>query len=91
MPIVFTSVLQGKLKLSEELSYHDSFTISQTPQTAIDHQLRDDGEGMRLSWDYMEELFDEIDIQKMFDTYIGFTRRIIEADNWKCRLEVEKI
>lgn len=91
MPIVFTSVLQGKLKSREELSYHDSFTISQTPQTAIDHQLRDDGEGMRLSWDYIEELFDEIDIQKMFDTYIGFTRRIIEADDWKCRLEVEKI
>lgn len=91
MPIVFTSVLQGKLKSRAECPYHDGFTISQTPQTAIDHQLRDDGEGMRLSWDYIEELFDEASIKEMFDTYIAFIYRIIEEEDWKCRLEVVDI
>jgi yersiniabactin nonribosomal peptide synthetase len=82
MPIVFTSTLQGVLKEQKYPCAREVFAISQTPQTAIDHQLRDDTGALSLSWDYITELFDEEYINMMFSAYIVLVKRLMTENNW---------
>ncbi|SHM60364.1 condensation domain-containing protein [Ruminococcus flavefaciens] len=82
MPIVFTSTLQGFVKEQRPLGFREVYAISQTPQTAIDHQLRDDTGALSLSWDYITELFDEEYINKIFEAYIALTKKVMFADSW---------
>ncbi|HRU97882.1 MAG TPA: condensation domain-containing protein [Ruminococcus sp.] len=88
MPIVFTSTLQGFVKEQRSLGFREVYAISQTPQTAIDHQLRDDMGALSLSWDYITELFDEEYIKKVFESYIAFTKKVMNADNWEQTISI---
>lgn len=89
MPIVFTSVLQGAAMQKEENKFKEIYAISQTPQTAIDHQLRDDNGSLSLSWDYIAELFNPAMIKKMFDMYIALIKSVIVEDDWNQRINIE--
>lgn len=74
MPIVFTSALG--LNSSEQKTIVNNsigrlnYSISQTPQVLIDHQVYETGEELVLTWDIVKEVFPEGFIEDMFDAYI---------------------
>ena len=88
MPIVFTSTLQGIISGEKESDFREVFAISQTPQTAIDHQLRDDMGFLSLTWDYITALFDEKYICGMFGTYAGLAGKIMNENDWNKVIDV---
>lgn len=68
MPIVFTSMLFGRLPEAKGLKV--TYTQSQTSQVSIDNQIckTHDG-GLMISWDYLEKIFPEGTIDEMFRYY----------------------
>ncbi|MGB8955438.1 MAG: amino acid adenylation domain-containing protein, partial [Tumebacillaceae bacterium] len=71
MPVVFTSMLQGDgwnawSEIGEQI-----LGVSQTPQVILDHQAIEIQGELMLNWDYVDTLFDEELINKMFDHYTG--------------------
>lgn len=82
MPIVFTCMLAGNNSLIEERKSHfrEEFAISQTPQVVLDHHVRDDLGYLKVSWDYIIEIFDRQDIMEIFNTYIKGIKDFINND-----------
>ena len=68
MPIVFTSMLFGKLPEPQGLQVN--YIQSQTSQVSIDNQISKthDG-GLLISWDYLEKIFPKDFIAEMFQFY----------------------
>lgn len=54
----------------EKNGFKEIYSLSQTPQVVLDHQARDDRGYLYLSWDYVEEAFEEELIKNMFNEYI---------------------
>jgi yersiniabactin nonribosomal peptide synthetase len=88
MPVVFTSALNmealgcdvsGVSKLGEMV-----YSISQTPQVWLDHQVYEQDGELVLTWDAVEELFPEGLLDDMFAAYCGFLQRLAEEeDAWQ--------
>lgn len=68
MPIVFTSMLFGRLPEPQGLQVN--YVQSQTSQVSIDNQIykTHDG-GLMISWDYLEKIFPKDFISEMFQFY----------------------
>lgn len=68
MPIVFTSMLFGKLPAPKDIEV--TYVQSQTSQVSIDNQIckTNDG-GLLISWDYLEKIFPANTIKDMFKFY----------------------
>ncbi|WP_405328683.1 condensation domain-containing protein, partial [Ruminobacter sp.] len=84
LPVIFTSTLGvGDENVSdinnEFLSIADG-GMSETPQVWLDHQLYEKTEGIYLTWDYVEGLFDESLINEMFACYLDLVYRIVNSD-----------
>ena len=88
MPVVFTSLL------SADLQFRDSspmdwlgevvYTITQTPQVFIDHQINEQRGSLVLNWDVVEELFPSGMVEEMFGSYLDFLRRLADdARSWQ--------
>ncbi|WP_347331199.1 non-ribosomal peptide synthetase [Marinimicrobium locisalis] len=85
MPIVFTSLLdlagqglpcQRLAPFGEEL-----FTLTQTPQVSLDHQVMPDGAGgLHFSWDYAEDHFAPGVIDDLFDTFQTRVAQLTESE-----------
>lgn len=82
MPIVFTSGIGIDDEREDKWVDNLSYSISQTPQVWLDHQVFVIKGGLYLSWDYVEELFEEDIIIKMFDEYKNIINLMINNDNW---------
>lgn len=82
MPIVFTSMIfEGD---NHQKNYVDAigeskYERSQTSQVFLDFQASDDNNQLKMSWDYVKELFDETAINDMFSCYIKLLFCIIEG------------
>lgn len=79
MPIVFTSMLFDKSEISDNMAKWGKmqYGISQTPQVFLDFQIMErDGE-LWMTWDYVDELFDEEMIGSMFETYYARLQQIL--------------
>src|SRR3712207_7501589 len=79
MPIVFTSMLfsmegEEKGKFFDDLG-EIKMGVSQTSQVYLDYQVMELNGKLSITWDYVEELFDEDVITAMFNQYI----EILEA------------
>lgn len=86
MPIVFTSMLEGDYKkdVSEIFSeVKEIYSISRTPQVALDHQAFVRDGKLVLIWDYVEQLFERKVIEAMFDKFIDNINILIDNDNWE--------
>ncbi|MFI0242109.1 amino acid adenylation domain-containing protein [Streptomyces sp. NPDC016845] len=72
MPVVFTSELgaadAGGTPPSG-LGARVAYTITQTPQVWLDHQIAEDGGRLRLTWDAVEALFPPGVLDDMFAAY----------------------
>jgi amino acid adenylation domain-containing protein len=70
MPVVFTS---GRDNGEIDLRWlgETAFSVSQTPQIWIDHQVREEDGAALLSWDAVDELFPPGVVNDMFSAYVA--------------------
>ncbi len=91
MPVVFTSnIVYGDLEeiASEAPEINDIvYTVTQTPQVWLDHQITEQGNALKLDWDAVDELFPEGVLDDMFYTYHLLLNRIASSDDaWHARI-----
>ena len=77
MPIVYTCMLGGEQKVPS-LDFAEVYAISQTPQVMLDHHVRDDQGYLQVSWDYVEELFEETVMTELFTDYICALKKLLQ-------------
>jgi len=88
MPVVFTSILNmegaGQRERPSETASQASgealYSISQTPQVWIDHQIAESGGMLFYNWDVVEEIFPEGLIADMFDAYCRLLQRLADDE-----------
>jgi amino acid adenylation domain-containing protein len=79
MPVVFTSTLIHSNEGSSARSGLESevvYSVSQTPQVLLDHQVSEYDNKLLCNWDYVAEIFPEGLIPAMFDAYCTLLSRL---------------
>lgn len=91
MPIVFTSMLFNERSEEQKIEQIGKLKrgISQTSQVYLDHQASDIDGVLTLTWDYVDNLFDQKTIDLMFEQYTGIIERLIE-DGQEYELTVDE-
>lgn len=93
MPIIFTSILNQKSNswdssksFTEDLEEDkDTYSISQTPQVWLDHQVIERNGELMYNWDAVEEIFPENMIEEMFQDYRKLLFYLSSSDMiWEC-------
>ncbi len=82
MPVVFTCTLHETIDGQEPLAWLgvEAYGLTQTPQVAFDHQVRDAGDGLALIWDCVEELYAEHMLDDMFAAYRQLIKELCEDE-----------
>ena len=79
MPVVFTSLLFS-IDSEDNATINDlgeiKMGVSQTSQVYLDYQVMETKDGLSITWDYIEELFDEEVIGTMFLQYINALKNL---------------
>lgn len=86
VPFVFSCNLGGSLVSKEfQRAFGDiSYMISQTPQVILDFQLFDEGEGLHIVWDSVEEALPDGVLDEMFDCFINLIENLgLESTVWE--------
>ena len=80
MPVVFTCMLEGNVSkvTKKRYSFKEEYAISQTPQVVLDHHVRDDLGYLKISWDYIIDIFDKQYITDIFGTYVNNIKKFME-------------
>ena len=85
MPIVFTSILglnsSDEKDLKANFLGEEVYSVSQTPQVWLDHQVTEQNGGLLFNWDVVEELFPEGLIEDMFTAYCDLLDRLATSDS----------
>ncbi|MEY6549711.1 amino acid adenylation domain-containing protein [Bacillus cereus] len=79
MPIVFTSMLTENNKFSWENFGEVKISSFQTSQVYLDYQVMEIKGDLQITWDYVEDLFDEQVIGSMFSQYIDMLHHLVES------------
>ncbi len=79
MPVVFTSMLFDIANLWDD-TFKCDYTISQTSQVNLDSQVKKIGRELNITWDYRKDMFDQMNIEKMFGEYIEVIRLFVNSD-----------
>lgn len=77
MPVVFTCVLGEEGENEEIDGFKELYSLSRTPQVALDHHVRENKGKVKISWDYIEELFDEKELRDIFESYVRSMKQVI--------------
>ncbi|BAY46057.1 peptide synthetase [Scytonema sp. HK-05] len=85
MPVVFTSTL-GLDSLGQNLSTLNQlgevvYSISQTPQVWLDHQVTEQKGALVFNWDAVEELFPTGLFDDMFEAYCNFIEQLATSQS----------
>ncbi|MBP5971289.1 amino acid adenylation domain-containing protein [Brasilonema sp. CT11] len=84
MPIVFTSVLGLNSSSEGDLEFNflgdQVYSISQTPQVWLDHQVSEINGALVFNWDAVEELFGVGLLDDMFEAYCHFLEELAQED-----------
>ncbi|WP_211178791.1 non-ribosomal peptide synthetase, partial [Brasilonema octagenarum] len=84
MPIVFTSVLGLNSSSEGDLEFNflgdQVYSISQTPQVWLDHQVSEINGALVFNWDAVEELFAKGFLDDMFGAYYHFLERLAQEN-----------
>ncbi|RXJ81158.1 non-ribosomal peptide synthetase [Arcobacter sp. F2176] len=93
-PIVFTSALtvgdiSSKLDADKNQLGQMTYSITQTPQVLLDHQVYEEDGKLIIHWDYVEEAFEKNLLSIMFDSYIN-ALNLLGKDNtsWEEELSI---
>ncbi|QNP74803.1 amino acid adenylation domain-containing protein [Streptomyces roseirectus] len=81
MPVVFTSAL-GIDDDRARLLTPPHWAVSQTPQVWLDHQVMEDAEGLRLTWDAVVGLLPEELPGALADRQSSLLAELAGADDW---------
>lgn len=57
---------------------------SKTPQVMLDHHVRDDLGSLKLSFDYVTDLFREEDVEKILLAYVKRVKSAMTQIEWDC-------
>ncbi|WP_294843779.1 non-ribosomal peptide synthetase [uncultured Gilliamella sp.] len=89
IPIVFTSLLNQDDTHWEEgdnlfsQSQDDQYSVSQTPQIWIDHQVMERQGQLHFNWDVVEALFDQQFVDQMFHCYVNLLNTLaVRPQSW---------
>lgn len=81
MPIVFTSMLFDEVPAAVSQIFKEiKYGISQTPQVYLDLQVMEIDGQLSVSWDYVEQIFSQEIIERMFNQYIELLQQLIELE-----------
>ena len=85
MPVVFTSIL-GMSRFGLDWTVLKeigtvAYSITQTPQVWLDHQVLEVAGGIRFHWDAVEELFPAAMLDDMFAAYCRFLSSLADSDD----------
>ncbi len=88
-PIVFASNITDRLVSDEfEASLGQlGWSLSQTPQVWLDHQIYRLGDGLLLNWDAVDDLFPIGMLDQMFGAYQRHIERLCE-EHWELPLKI---
>lgn len=81
MPIVFTSGIGISESNSNKWLNNLNYSISQTPQVWLDHQVMEVKEGLYLSWDSIDELFGKELLDSMFNLYKALILKLASCED----------
>ncbi|NJN11976.1 MAG: amino acid adenylation domain-containing protein [Richelia sp. RM1_1_1] len=85
MPIVFTSLLGLNSVNTKDLEFsflgEEVYSISQTPQVWLDHQVTEQKGALVFNWDVVEELFPEGFLDDMFGAYCDLLERLATSES----------
>ena len=85
MGVVFTSVLGAGIESEEQLWVNKLgkmvYSISQTPQVWLDHQVLEEQGELIFQWDIVEELFCEGVIDNMFQSYTDYLQHLATSES----------
>ncbi|MEL6441867.1 MAG: amino acid adenylation domain-containing protein [Cyanobacteria bacterium J06621_8] len=85
MPIVFTSLLGFNSVNKQDLELNflgkEVFSISQTPQVWLDHQVTEQNGALVFNWDVVEELFPPGMIDDMFAAYCNLLKDLATSES----------
>lgn len=94
MPIVFTSTI-GAGDVGEILDINNgvfgkpAYTITQTPQIWLDHQVLEEDGTLVFNWDVVEGIFDDAVLTDMFESYTRFVEILAHPDtDWQRPVEI---
>lgn len=90
MPVVFTSTLiqDSQNQQSTPMSWLGElvYSITQTPQVYLDHQVFEDAGTLILHWDAVEEVFPEKLLDDMFAAYSNFLENLANKEElWQTK------
>ncbi len=88
VPVVFTSTLglaeSGEIAEAAGPELQTVYSISQTPQVWLDHQIAEQGKALAYTWDAVDELFPPGMLDAMLGAYHGLLERLAEdAAAWE--------
>lgn len=94
MPVVFSSALgldsvDGGSSVDTRLGGQLGdvvYTITQTPQVWLDHQVFEHDGALSFNWDVIEELFPQGLLDDMFNSYCDLLERLVsESETWAAK------
>ena len=75
----YTLFLRTCFKVTKKrYSFKEEYAISQTPQVVLDHHVRDDLGYLKISWDYIIDIFDKQYITDIFGAYVNNIKKFME-------------
>jgi acyl carrier protein len=93
LPVVFTSMVGSRSAPQAALLKEVSFSVTQTPQVYLDHQLYEQAGGLYFSWDVVREHFAPGAIDSLFERYCRLLENaatfggIWEGEQWQLELQ----
>lgn len=90
MPVVFTSVMHPSKDYEAKSAFSwlgdIHYTVTQTPQVWLDHQISEDKGDLIIDWDAVEELFPAGLLDDMFSSFLTLLEQLCKnPEAWKTR------
>ena len=90
IPVVYTCTLSlTEMKFEEAFPEHFIKTIFETSTTSqvwLDCQVTEENEEIHIAWDYVEDLFDKVIIEDMFNNFFQLMKKCING-SWEESME----
>jgi amino acid adenylation domain-containing protein len=88
MPVVFTSTLVNGAQPPAPAVSHETalevelgYSISQTSQVWLDHQVQEEGGALTFNWDAVDEIFPPGLVDDLFGAYVQLLDRLMDDDS----------
>ncbi|QQZ64668.1 non-ribosomal peptide synthetase (plasmid) [Paenibacillus sonchi] len=83
IPIVFTSMLNNAGRAAEDSWLAKTvYSISQTPQVCLDHQVYEQDGQLTVMWDAVEQYFQPGTLAGMFAEYVNIIKQLANLNDW---------